>query len=54
MLATLESAGVGGVHLVAAASNARARQLYERLGFAVLVLVDGDCVVMGKRFHDKR
>lgn len=51
MLAALRDAGVAGVHLVAAAGNARARALYERFGFALLELVEGDCVVMGKAFQ---
>ena len=50
MLEQLRSDGVRGVHLVAAAGNARARDLSARFGFTVLELVEDDCVVMGKKF----
>ena len=38
------------VHLVCAASNARARALYESLGFNVLLEEGGECA-MGLRFQ---
>lgn len=50
MLSSLREAGAIGVHLVAASSNRRARQMYEQFGFKDLVEIKDDCVVMGLNF----